>query len=54
MKKWRCTVCGYVYDPAGGEPLSDLPPGTPFESFPDDWVCPMCGAPKSAFEPVVE
>jgi len=34
--------------------LSDLPPGTPFETLPDDWVCPMCGAPKSAFEPVEE
>lgn len=54
MKKWRCTVCGYEYDPEKGEPLSDTPPGTPFESLPDDWVCPMCGAPKSDFEPVEE
>lgn len=37
-KKWVCTVCGYVYD---GE--------TPFEDLPDDWVCPLCGEPKSVF-----
>lgn len=36
--KWICTVCGYVYD---GE--------TPFEELPDDWVCPLCGEPKSVF-----
>lgn len=54
MKKWRCLVCGYVYDPAAGDPLSDIPPGTAFEDLPDDWVCPMCGAPKSEFEQIEE
>ena len=48
MQKWRCTVCGYVYDPEQGE--GDIPPGTPFEELPDDWVCPLCGAPKEMFE----
>jgi rubredoxin len=52
MRKYRCTVCGYEYDPAVGDPLSKIPPGTPFESLPDDWVCPMCGATKSEFEPI--
>ena len=52
MKKWRCRTCGYEYDPEAGDPLSGIPPGTAFESLPDDWVCPMCGETKSGFEPV--
>ncbi len=52
MDKYECTVCGYVYDPAQGDPDSGVAPGTPFESLPDDWVCPNCGAPKSAFEKI--
>ncbi|UCD97307.1 MAG: rubredoxin [Candidatus Bathyarchaeota archaeon] len=50
MTKYRCTVCGYVYDPEKGDPESEIAPGTPFEDLPDDWVCPMCGAPKDQFE----
>ncbi len=50
MKKWRCTVCGYIYDPQQGDPSQDIAPGTPFEELPDDWQCPDCGAPKSDFE----
>ncbi|MDY6986125.1 MAG: rubredoxin [Candidatus Thermoplasmatota archaeon] len=52
QKKYRCTVCGYVYDPAKGDPESGVAPGTPFEQIPDTWVCPICGAKKSEFEPV--
>ena len=51
MQKWKCTVCGYVYDPEQGVPDSDIEPGTDFEDLPDDWVCPECGADKDAFEP---
>ncbi|MGB9823939.1 MAG: rubredoxin [Candidatus Hydrothermia bacterium] len=50
MKKYRCTVCGYVYDPAQGDPEGGVPAGTPFENLPEDWVCPICGAPKADFE----
>ena len=50
MEKWECMVCGYVYDPAVGDPDSDIAPGTPFEDLPDDWVCPQCGATKDMFE----
>jgi rubredoxin len=50
MAKYRCTECGYIYDPELGDPDSDIKPGTPFEGLPDDWVCPMCGAAKSKFE----
>ena len=51
MQKYLCLVCGYVYDPAEGDPDSDIEPGTKFEDIPDDWVCPVCGADKSQFEP---
>jgi len=51
MKKWECQVCGYVYDPAKGDPQNGVKPGTPFEKLPADWVCPDCGAAKDMFEP---
>ena len=50
MAKYKCTVCGYLYDPELGDPDGDIKPGTPFEELPDDWVCPVCGAAKSEFE----
>jgi flavin reductase (DIM6/NTAB) family NADH-FMN oxidoreductase RutF/rubredoxin len=46
---YQCGTCGHVYDPALGDPDSGVPPGTPFEKLPDDWVCPVCGAAKSEF-----
>lgn len=49
MKKYVCNVCGWVYDPAAGDPGNSIAPGTPFEKLPDDWVCPECGAGKSEF-----
>jgi rubredoxin len=50
MEKWRCLACGYVYDPAIGDPNSGVKAGTPFEQLPDGWVCPVCGAGKDIFE----
>ena len=50
MIKYKCTICGYIYDPEKGDPDSGIKPGTPFEELPDDWVCPVCGASKDAFE----
>ena len=50
MAKYKCSVCGYVYDPEKGDPESDIAPGTPFEELPEGWVCPVCGASKDAFE----
>jgi rubredoxin len=50
MEKYVCTVCGYVYDPAVGDPDNGVEPGTPFAKLPDDWVCPVCGASKDQFE----
>lgn len=51
MKKYKCTVCGYIYDPEAGDPDGGIAPGTAFEDIPDDWVCPVCGASKDQFEP---
>ncbi len=51
MKKYVCKVCGYVYDPAEGDPAAGIEPGTAFENLPDDWVCPVCGVGKDMFEP---
>lgn len=51
MKKYVCTVCGYVYDPAEGDPANGIEPGTAFEDLPDDWCCPECGVGKDSFEP---
>jgi rubredoxin len=51
MKKYTCTVCGYVYDPALGDPEAGIAPNTSFEKLPADWVCPVCGATKDQFEP---
>ncbi|MBN2059854.1 MAG: rubredoxin [Deltaproteobacteria bacterium] len=52
MSKYECTVCGYIYDPAEGDPDNDINPGTAFEDIPEDWVCPVCGASKSQFEAI--
>ena len=52
MQKYQCSGCGYVYDPAEGDTERGIAPGTPFEDLPEDWTCPVCGAPKSAFNPV--
>ena len=51
-KRYRCTLCEHIYDPAEGDPMSKIPPGTPFEKLPDDWMCPDCGASKHDFEPI--
>ena len=50
MKKYVCTVCNYVYDPAVGDPDNGIAPGTAFEDIPEDWVCPLCGVGKDQFE----
>lgn len=50
MTKYRCTVCGYIYDPQIGDPDNGINPGTAFEDLPDSWVCPECGVGKDMFE----
>jgi rubredoxin len=49
MKKYVCNVCGYVYDPAEGDPDNGVAAGTAWEDVPEEWVCPLCSAPKEDF-----
>jgi len=49
MDKWQCMICNYIYDPAIGDPDNGIAPGTSFESIPDTWTCPVCGANKDSF-----
>ena len=54
MKKYKCSVCDWVYDPAIGDPEHGIAEGTPFEELPADWTCPLCLAGKEDFEPYEE
>ncbi|MEF9971568.1 MAG: rubredoxin [Oscillospiraceae bacterium] len=50
MKKYVCSVCGYIYDEAQGIPEAGIPAGTKWEELPENWICPLCGAAKSEFK----
>ncbi|MDD2309802.1 MAG: rubredoxin [Desulfuromonadaceae bacterium] len=54
MNKWRCTICGYIYDPAEGDVDNGVPVGTPFKEIPDSWECPRCGVGKELFEQILQ
>jgi rubredoxin len=49
MKKYRCKVCGFIYDPELGDPVAGIPAGTTFDDIPRDWICPICGVTKEDF-----
>jgi rubredoxin len=49
MECYKCLICGYVYDPAEGDPSGGIESGIPFINLPDDYVCPICGAGKDEF-----
>ena len=49
MRKYRCNLCGYVYDPVLGDPNNGVAAETPFEELREDWCCPVCGAMKEHF-----
>ena len=51
MMKYVCDTCGYVYDPATGDPDNGVAPGTQWEAVPEDWLCPLCGVDKTMFSP---
>ena len=53
MAKYKCSVCGWVYDPEVGDTDGGIAAGTPFEKIPANWQCPVCGASKSDFEKMV-
>ncbi len=50
--RYICVNCGYIYDPEKGDPAHGVPPGTPFEALPPDWICPICYVAKEQFDPV--
>lgn len=50
MDNWKCKYCGHIYHEEDGWIRDAIPPGTKFEDVPDNWICPLCKAPKSAFE----
>ena len=50
MKKYVCSVCGYIYDEAAGDPDNGIAPGTAWEDVPEDFFCPLCGVGKDQFE----
>ena len=52
MEKWECTVCGYIYDPAAGDPSAGIAKKTAFADLPENWICPDCGATKDLFEQI--
>jgi rubredoxin-NAD+ reductase len=52
LRKWECSVCGFIYDEALGLPEEGIAPGTAWEDIPDDWSCPDCGVAKSDFHMV--
>ena len=50
MKKWKCIVCGFIYDEAAGLPEEGIAAGTRWGDIPATWCCPDCGTLKSDFE----
>jgi rubredoxin len=52
LQSWICTVCQYVFDPAEGDPVNEVPPGVSFEELLESWNCPVCKAAKSFFAPL--
>ncbi len=49
-ERYKCAVCGYVYDSEKGDPDNGIAPGTRFEDLPEDWTCPICGVGKDVFD----
>ncbi len=52
MQKFKCKVCGHVFDPQKGDPTAEIEPGVDFADLPDNWTCPVCGAKKSKYRPL--
>lgn len=51
-RRWICSQCGWIYDPALGDELNGVAPGVAFPELPAEWVCPMCYAKRDAFDPL--
>ncbi len=52
VMRYICANCGYIYDPANGDPEAGVAAGTDFGELPDDWICPVCYQPRSVFDPL--
>jgi rubredoxin len=52
MKKYECTVCGFVYDEAIGDSDNGIAPGTKWEDLPEEYTCPLCGVGKEDFQEI--
>lgn len=50
--RYICTCCGYIYDPEKGDPLNEVAPGVAFDDLPESWVCPLCYAEQTSFDPL--
>jgi rubredoxin len=50
----ECRICWYIYDPAEGDALEQIPPGTAFADLPDHWRCPQCDAAREMFLPLAK
>jgi len=49
VARYKCSVCGYIYDEQKGDASQKVEPRTLWKDLPDDWVCPACGVDKSQF-----
>jgi len=45
----ECKICWWIYDPAQGDPVWNIPPGTPFAELPEHWKCPVCDGKRDQF-----
>jgi len=49
QSRLECKICWWIYDPARGDPVWDIPPGTPFADLPEHWKCPVCDGAREQF-----
>jgi rubredoxin len=49
MERYKCVICGFIYDPEEGDPSSGIEPGTEFSDLPPGYLCPVCSAGKDEF-----
>lgn len=49
MKKWKCDVCGFVYNEERGYKRDGISANTLFEDIDDEWICPACQVGKEEF-----
>lgn len=47
--RMECKICWWIYDPALGDDVWQIPPGTPFHALPEHWKCPICDGARDQF-----